>query len=383
MKLVMTVMVRDEVDIVAAMIDHHLEQGVDVIIVTDNGSIDGTAEILEGYAARGDIDLRHDPVQRKQQSTVVTQMARDAYTIYEADWVINADADEFYIPLDRSLTLNQVFQKISKEYQAFLVPVVNLTGVPALRGSGLQRLIYRDSRPQEELEAAGILAHPTPNAIHIGHPDVSVIQGNHLVSLASYGAPEAALGLEVLHLPWRSWDQYSHKVEISGRAYESNPDLTPSPNHHGMRDYARLKLGGLLPYYLMRHPSDAALDGRAPNEHLVVDRYLADRIESPVADEPFDESVNVARKAFALAWASDRAQLTSRVQKPLNAEIEQLHREIEQLHEEMELSQAESDERVRRLEERLARSEQETDAYRRRLVVRLADKLGRLRRHRR
>ena len=53
MKFVVTVMVRDEADIIAAMVEHHLAQGADLIIATDNGSIDGTTEVLQAYADLG------------------------------------------------------------------------------------------------------------------------------------------------------------------------------------------------------------------------------------------------------------------------------------------------------------------------------------------
>ena len=64
----MTLMVRDEVDLVAAMIEHHLAQGVDLIIATDNGSVDGTREVLADYAALGAVELHDDPHHRKQQA---------------------------------------------------------------------------------------------------------------------------------------------------------------------------------------------------------------------------------------------------------------------------------------------------------------------------
>ena len=49
MKLVETLVVRDEADIVDAQIRHHLNLGVDFVIATDHGSTDGTTEILESY----------------------------------------------------------------------------------------------------------------------------------------------------------------------------------------------------------------------------------------------------------------------------------------------------------------------------------------------
>ena len=146
MKFVVTVMVRDEVDIIAAMVEHHLAQGADLIIATDNGSVDGTTEVLQRYADLGVLELHHDPVFRKQQHAVVTGMARRASTEYGADWVINADADEFWVPCDSRLTLRSALEAIPLSLAAFTVPVTNLVGPPAMRGSGVDRLLWRDRR---------------------------------------------------------------------------------------------------------------------------------------------------------------------------------------------------------------------------------------------
>ena len=53
MKLVMTLLVRDEADIVDAQIAYHLHAGVDFVVATDNRSVDATTEILERYARDG------------------------------------------------------------------------------------------------------------------------------------------------------------------------------------------------------------------------------------------------------------------------------------------------------------------------------------------
>lgn len=289
MKLAMTMMVRNEADIIAPVLDHHLGQGVDVVIVTDNGSTDGTTEILEDYRARGLIELRHDGEHRKQQSEVVTAMARAAFTDHGADWVINADADEFFVPRDHSLTLRQVFEQLDPQISSFTASTTNLVGPPALEGTGLQRLVYRDHRPVEVLEEKGLRSQPIPNAIHVGRADIVVGQGNHLVDLTSNGAPPAGLEIENLHLPWRSWRQMRQKVEMAGLGYESSPERIPGPDHHGMRDRRRQLDDTLFAHYLVRHPLPEELAEGLERGWFREERMLADRFPSPVADVGIDD----------------------------------------------------------------------------------------------
>jgi len=284
MKFIVTVMVRDEVDIIALMIEHHLAQGADLIIATDNGSVDGTAGGLQRYADLGVLELHHDPVFRKQQHAVVTRMARRAFTEHDADWVINADADEFWVPCDRSLTLRSALEATPTSLDAFTVPVTNLVGPPAMRGSGVDRLLWRDQRSPEQLQAVGIFAQPTGDAIHRGDPAIVVSQGNHFVSLASNGQPDDAFALEVLHLPWRSWLQYERRVVNTGRSYEANPNLRPSKNHHVMADYRRHLAGRLQYAFLLRLPLEKDLVGGDADDGFVYDAWLRDHLHALAGD---------------------------------------------------------------------------------------------------
>ena len=300
MTVVLTMMVRDEADIIAATIEHHLAQGIDRILVTDNASVDGTRDILAAYAAVAPVTVLDDPEHRKQQGEVVTRMARLAFTEHGADWVVNGDADEFVRAIDPAFTVAEALARTPKEIAAFTVPVINLVGAMARKGAGFRRLVRRDERSLEELRAAGVHAHPTPNAIHVGSPDVEVAQGNHFVSLESQGEPPAGAALEVLHLPWRSSSQFERKTENMGRGYEASPHLRPSANHHGMRDWRRLRAGALLPFLARRMPTDEELE--APG--FVLDTSLAERLEQLEAllperlaavldsseDEPFSSS---------------------------------------------------------------------------------------------
>ena len=80
MRLVVTVLARDEADVVDAQIAFHLAAGVDFVIATDNRSQDGTTEILESYARQGCLHLIHEPGGGLPQGEWVTRMARLAAT---------------------------------------------------------------------------------------------------------------------------------------------------------------------------------------------------------------------------------------------------------------------------------------------------------------
>lgn len=360
MKLVMTMMVRDEADIIRAVLEHHSKQGIDRIIVTDNGSVDGTTEILEEYARSGLVDLRFDPVHRKQQSEVVTAMARDAHVTHGADWVINADADEFWVARDPARTVRDVLENTPRDFQTFLVPVIDMTGAPALEGSGMNRLRYRDLRSVAELHGLGLFAHSTPDAVHIGTSDIEVAQGNHVVSLPSRGAPARDDSLEVLHLPWRSWAQYSRKVEAAGRAYTTAGAKQPSPNHHGMRDYARLREGTLEGFYLIRHPDAEQLERGLEDGTFELDDRLAslDRFGTP--DLLYDEERRVRELNRVAQLARTEGLLFERAQQ-----IEALTTRAER-----------AEERVRVLEHHVMQAERELELVRSRKIVRLVDRVA-------
>jgi hypothetical protein len=274
-KIVMTLMVRDEADIVGAMLAHHQAQGIDHVVVTDNGSIDGTPQILRRFEEEGFATVWHDPVHRKQQHSTVTKMARYASTELGADWVLNADADEFWVTTSPDRTLKDALASVAPEVPFLVAQVVNLTGAPARDGSGLGRLHYQDRRTADEIRRAGIPFHPTADAVHRADPMVEVSQGNHFVKAPGWGEGQPTDEIEVLHLPWRSWRQYEHKVRVSGEAYLANPELSPSPRHHGMQDFRRLREGQLEMVYVAKHPLDAELNGMLERGSLVPESRLA------------------------------------------------------------------------------------------------------------
>ena len=114
MKLVMTLLARDEADVIESWLAFHLNAGADFVVATDNRSQDGTTDVLERYAREGLVHLIREPGDDLRQDEWVTRMARLAATDFGADWVINSDADEFWWP--RGASLAHVLAAIPARY---------------------------------------------------------------------------------------------------------------------------------------------------------------------------------------------------------------------------------------------------------------------------
>lgn len=97
LRLSMNLLVKNEADIIEDNIRFHASQGVDCFVVMDNGSTDGTKEIVERLQKEFDIHLIDRPVKDYQQSNWKSEMAFVSRRKLKADWSIANDADEFWI----------------------------------------------------------------------------------------------------------------------------------------------------------------------------------------------------------------------------------------------------------------------------------------------
>ena len=140
--IVMTLLVRDEEDIVAASLDYHLSQGVDHFIVTDHLSEDSTAEILKDYVDRRLVHDIHESSESYDQHAWVTRMARLAFTEHGADWVINSDADEFWWPAEG--TLATTFAGLPSSVNVIKAQRFNFVPVEETGAKVYERMVYRE-----------------------------------------------------------------------------------------------------------------------------------------------------------------------------------------------------------------------------------------------
>jgi len=114
MKIIMTMVVRNEEDILAANIEYHKSRGVDYFLVTDHLSTDSTTEILLKYQREGILEYFRENDPGYRQGKWVTRMARRAAVEHSADWVINSDADEFWWP-ESDASFKEILESVPKE----------------------------------------------------------------------------------------------------------------------------------------------------------------------------------------------------------------------------------------------------------------------------
>ncbi len=217
----MTLLVRDEQDILRENLDFHLANGVDEIILMDNRSVDGTADIAREYERAGFLHYVFQPQDDYSQGRWVTQMARRAVDELRADWVINNDADEFWWP--HAGSLKDALAAVAADAVAATVERTNFV---ARVDDGEPFWRRMDVRSVASVNALG---DPLPGkSAHRAVPGVVIGQGNHCVFAGGRLAPRAAAPITILHFPVRSRAQYYNKIVKGGAAYARNTELDPS-----------------------------------------------------------------------------------------------------------------------------------------------------------
>jgi hypothetical protein len=207
----MTLLVRDEADIVDAQIAFHLNAGVDHVIATDHRSQDGTTEILERYEREGFLHLIREQDLEYREVEWRTRMARLAATDFDADWVINSDIDEFWWP--RGADLKEVLMSLPPRYgivSAYWRPFVPRPDDGAFFA---ERMAVRLS-PEAAINNPSSQFRPNSKIIHRAHPGLTVSRGNHAVEDVLLQPLRGWYPVELFHFPLRSKAQVERKASI-------------------------------------------------------------------------------------------------------------------------------------------------------------------------
>lgn len=223
MKIALTVLVRDELDIIEKQIRFHRESGADIIIATDNGSVDGTRDILSDLSRQHIIDLILDePAHTYQQASWVNRMGQLAKSCFKATKLIHTDADEFwYHPKGLRGFFIDAESKIVRVHAHNLLPIVNQ--------QQFEDEAYCCIAPVEGV--AHILLQTDWSKVCFDIEDglIATTMGNH----AGDSSMQVCVSKEgrIYHMPIRSKAQFYKKVINGGSALHSS-NLSEFAGYH-------------------------------------------------------------------------------------------------------------------------------------------------------
>lgn len=266
MKLVMTLLVRDEEDIIEDNVCFHLNNGVDHIVVIDNDSIDGTTDVLEKYFKKGVLNYRIVKEHTYEQDKWVSSMAQESVDRLGATHLIHCDADEMWFPNNGSL------RETVKDMKG--VNHVNILNyLPPKRNEGegfdaMNLMVVRPLRYPKTLVKMHsdkfLLYRYAPKVIttseyrKIGYGNHSIEETNKKISRRKVIRND----VYIHHFPIRSFEHFKCKVINGGSAYEKNPLNDPNIGWHWKAWYRIYKEGNLVDEY-----NRLCLEGKT-NEYL-------------------------------------------------------------------------------------------------------------------
>ena len=273
MRLAMSILVRDEADIIEENIRFHAAAGVDCFIVTDHGSKDGTRDILASLSKEFELDVIDECSATFDQDLWVSRMAHRVRYNNQADWIINNNADEFWF-----CDLMDLRQAISTEMVMLGNDANTVANIHCERNNMLpsrEQVLHPEYTFKDNVFKAVGTVQDQPQA-HTWHECASntlirKIPGrviSRIESLSSVGLPDlikfdsdgnaranqnTSFMLEktnshfirILHYPVRNFTQFESKIINYGQNLTSNKRLENPANRH-MRFWYELYMQGEL-----------------------------------------------------------------------------------------------------------------------------------------
>lgn len=234
-KLIMVLLVRNEADILEENLIYHKNMGVDGFIITDNNSNDGTLSIIDKYKRKGWIfDVIHEPAQNYAQVEWVNRMIVLARSKYHADWVISADADEFWCAASGNLKdyLNINNNKVYVPIYAMLSEhddwKLNINKVVR----AFPQSVYKKMLKEQKLAKFNQFSISIPKVIFRANDYKMIKMGNHDCDMLYSCSRVISSDIQIYHYNIRGYKHFVSKMLVGGAALDRNSKIGQGAGAH-------------------------------------------------------------------------------------------------------------------------------------------------------
>ncbi len=352
-KVVGISVVRNEADIIGVTVAHHLSQGLDEILIVDNGSTDDTSEVLWRLAKK---DRRVKPRRDEShfdQAALTTALAREAYR-RGADWVLPFDAGEFW------WTEGDDLKEVLADSEAGALRVLSVVFLQARgqRDSTPEGLLTMTRRPVETFpvrrqlrrlvesnKATVLQAADTRKCISRPTEDIDIGRGNHEVCgvRGEYAQCDAIV---CLHAPLRSRAHLESKTEQTRRLTEAGK--SPRRGAWHVWRWARMISEGKLDQEWAANSYEGGQFDVYGEKHAVIyDPRLRNAVAPHILGSPTVPRA-LERALTEAKWRAWGALASVRSAGPLGRELEATKRELRETARRLAQAEQQNKRRMRR-----------------------------------
>ena len=215
-KLIMTLLVKNEEFMLEQNLLFHKSMGVDFFIVTDNNSTDCTLDILHKYQEKGWIlEIIEEKGENYNQKKWVDSMIWKAKTVYHADWVINADADELWYSPSKNIK-NELVEAKGNVLACTVNSIYPEEGKPFWKWD--YRVGYVMDHELYNLSQHSIFERQNKKVIHRTDGYLQISMGNHKVKMFPIWKEKGSV--VVYHYPIKGKMFFIEKMINGGRQLE-------------------------------------------------------------------------------------------------------------------------------------------------------------------
>jgi hypothetical protein len=279
-------LVRNEVDVIEVNLRHHFATAIHHAIVVDNGSTDGTLQLLLELAGELPILVISEPGEYRQ-ADLTNRMAQMAVE-RSADWVLPIDADEFWIahdgtilalleqcPLDVGVLRCEVTNFVQQR-QEFVASPKALSGL-TMRVAECRGSVESAQQLVEEGDIAFVEMHYPPKCVARATLGMRIHTGNHDVDGVA-GGREWTSEIVCLHAPLRARSSLTGKLDQGRRVEELNHP--PGLYWHVRRWWSMARRAGSLDTeWAANSHESGTLDFGDTKKQLVEDTRLQSVVE--------------------------------------------------------------------------------------------------------